>query len=116
MSLYLLKTLVSAVLIVAVSELGKFNSVAGALLASLPITSLLAFIWLYWDTGSTERIAELSQNIFWLVLPSLILFLVLPLLLRLGFGFWAALSIAMSLTAGVYLLGIKLLTYLRVIQ
>jgi hypothetical protein len=49
-------------------------------LASLPLTSLLAFVWLYLDTGDTQRVADLSQGIFWLVLPSLSLFVLLPFL------------------------------------
>ena len=42
---------------------------AGAILASLPLTSLLAFVWLYVDTGDTQKVASLATGIFWLVLP-----------------------------------------------
>ena len=67
-----------------VSELAKRSSFWGAALASLPLTSLLAFVWLYLDTGDIQKVSSLSQGIFWLVLPSLLLFVVLPLLLRSG--------------------------------
>jgi F0F1-type ATP synthase assembly protein I len=93
--LYLIvKTLISAVTIVAVSELSRRSSIAGALLASLPLTSLLAFAWLYRDTHDVERIAALSTGIFWLVLPSLVLFLALPALLRRGCTFVPALGLS----------------------
>ena len=76
---FLTKVLITALLVAAISELGKRSSLAGALLASLPLTSLLALMWLYRDTGSALQAAELAKGIFWLVLPSLALFLVFPL-------------------------------------
>ncbi len=85
---YFIKVTISALLIVAISEISKRQSGVAALLASLPITSLLAFVWLYLETGNTDTISELSRQIFWLVIPSLILFLALPVLLRWGWGFW----------------------------
>ena len=99
---YAVKVLVTAAVVVAVSELGKRSSFWGALLASLPLTSLLAFIWLYIGTGSTQSVAAMSQSIFWLVLASLPLFLVLPFLLRSGVAFWPSFSVACALTVGAY--------------
>ena len=99
---YVVKVLITAAVVVAVSELGKRSSFWGALLASLPLTSLLAFIWLYIGTGSTQSIAALSQSIFWLVLASLPLFLVLPFLLRSGVAFWPGFGVACALTVGTY--------------
>jgi len=101
--LYLvIKTLVSALIIVAVSELSRRSTLLGGLLASLPLTSLLAFIWLYRDTHDTAKIAGLSTSIFWLVLPSLVLFLVLPALLRRGFQFPSALALATTAMLAAY--------------
>jgi hypothetical protein len=90
----IVKTLVSALLIAAISELSKRYTALGALLASLPLVSLLAMIWLWADTRDNAQVARLSQSIFWLVLPSLPLFLLLPLLLRKGLHFAAALPLA----------------------
>ncbi|MGH8322358.1 MAG: DUF3147 family protein, partial [Steroidobacteraceae bacterium] len=87
---YVAKVLITAVVVVAVSELGKRSSFWGAVLASLPLTSLLAFVWLYTSTGNSKDVAALSHSIFWLVLASLPLFLVLPFLLRHGVAFWPA--------------------------
>lgn len=102
MTYLILKTLISAVIIVAVSEVARRSTIIGALVASLPLTSLLAFIWLYRDTGDTAQIAALSANIFWLVLPSLVLFLALPVLLRRGFHFPLALFLAVLAMLAAY--------------
>ena len=99
---YTIKILLSSLVIVVVSEIAKRSSLLGALLASLPLTSLLAFVWLYIDTGDAQKVAVLSSDIFWLVLPSLTLFLVLPLLLKMGWGFWISLSVAAFTSAICY--------------
>ncbi|MBD8881781.1 DUF3147 family protein [Rhodanobacter sp. 7MK24] len=99
---YAFKVIVSALIIVAVSELGKRSSFWGALLTSLPLTSLMAFIWIWRDTGNTEAIASLSHGIFWMVIAALPLFLILPALLRNGVGFWSALGLSCLVTVGVY--------------
>jgi hypothetical protein len=104
-----LKVCLTAVLIVAISEAAKRSSVLGGILASLPLTSLLAFVWLYGETGDTTKIADLSVSIFWYVLPSLVLFIVLPLLLARGLGFWPGLAIASAATFAAYLLMTTLL-------
>ena len=92
------KVLLSAGVIVAVSQLAKTNVTLGALVNSLPIVSIMAMLWLYTDTRDVEKIAALSTNTFWLVLPTLPMFLVLPWLLRRGVGFPAALASACLLT------------------
>lgn len=97
-----IKVLVTSVLVVAISEAGKRSAVLGAILASLPLTSVLAFVWLYAETGDTQKIAALSSGIFWLVLPSLILFVALPVLLRSGLGFAPAMVVSVALTAAGY--------------
>lgn len=103
---YALKVALTAVVVVAVSEVAKRSSVWAALLASLPLTSLLAFVWLYLDTHDVQRVAALSQSIFWLVMPSLLLFLLLPWLLRSGWGFWSSLGIASAFTATAYVVAV----------
>src|SRR4051812_15724340 len=95
---YGIKVLLSAVIIVAIGEVSKRSTGASALLAALPLTSLLAFAWMYFDGAPLARIAELSGQIFWLVLPSLILFALLPVLLNRGFGFWVSLCISSVVT------------------
>src|SRR5215510_3767474 len=99
MTQYLIKLILSAGIIVAVSEISKRSSFIGGLLASLPLTSLLAMLWLYHDTKDAGKVAALSNSILWLVLPSLIFFITLPVLLRklnfyAGFGMATALMLA----------------------
>lgn len=99
---YALKVLISAVLIVAVAEIGKRSSLVGGFLASLPLISILAFVWLYHDTRSVERVASLSANIFWLVLPSLSLFIALPWLLKKTGSFYASLGGSLLVMFALY--------------
>jgi uncharacterized membrane protein YqaE (UPF0057 family) len=98
----LLKFSLSAAVLVAVSEIAKRSSVWAALVASLPLTSLLAFVWLYVDTKDTQKVAALSNDIFWLVIPSLALFPALAVLLRSGVTFWLAMAGAIALTLLAY--------------
>ena len=104
-----LKVAITAVLVVAIAEIGKRSSAFGALLASLPLTSLLAFVWLYGETGDAAKVASLAQSIFWYVLPSLVLFLALPVFLSNGVGFWPSLAVSCGLTFVAYLVMIWLL-------
>src|SRR5215467_13122421 len=108
--LYLItKALISGVIIMAASEAAKRSPTYGALLVSLPLISILAMIWLWRDTGDNERIAALSEGTFWLVLPTLPMFLVLPALLRNGLPFWTALAASCALTITLYLIAVWLL-------
>lgn len=111
---YILKLVLTAVVVVAVSELGKRNTFWAAALVSLPITSLLAFAWIYVETGDAEQVAALSHSILWLMIPSLALFVLLPWLLRVGMGFWSSLATACVGTAAAYALTIRALPMLGV--
>ena len=109
------KILLSALLIYAVGEFAKRSSLFGAIIASLPIISILAMIWLWHDTHDAIRIARLSRGIFWLVLPSLVLFALLPpLLLRWNLAFSLALGIASGATVVCYFTLFVVLTWLHV--
>lgn len=96
------KVVLSVAVVVAVTELSKKQTWWGAVLASLPLVSLLSLVWLYLDTGDTAKVADLASGVFWLVLPSLALFAALPLLLRAGWRFWPALAVSALLTAALY--------------
>jgi hypothetical protein len=80
----------------------------------ITLISILATIWLWRDTGDNERIAALSERTFWLVLPTLPMFLVLPALLRNGFAFWTALAASCALTVALYLIAVWLLPKLGI--
>lgn len=106
---YILKFSVSALIIVLISEIAKRHSGFAALVASLPLTSLLAIVWMHIDGAESLQIATLSNQVFWLVLPSLLLFLLLPLLLRHGLGFWLSLGLSVTTTVTCYLILLPLL-------
>ena len=101
--LYLvIKAALSGIIVAAVSEIARRYPTWGGLVASLPLTSLLAMIWLYRDSHEAERIAELSMSTFWFFLPSVPLFVVLPLLIRSGMPFWLSMGIVVAGTLALY--------------
>jgi hypothetical protein len=102
--LYLaIKAALSGVIIAVVSEVARRWPGFGALIASLPLVSVLGMIWLWRDRPDAENMAAHAQATFWFVLPSLPMFLVIPWLLRHGFGFWLALALGCALTVALYL-------------
>jgi len=104
-----LKVALTALMVVAIAEVAKRSTFAAAILASLPLTSLLAMIWLYADTGDAQKVADLAGGIFWLVLPSLALFIALPLMLRAGWPFGMSLLVSSALTVVCYFAMVALL-------
>ena len=100
----LLKAVISGVLVAAASEAARRSTLLGAVLISLPLTSILAVTWLYRDTHDTEQVAALSWSILWVIVPSLVFFVALPVALRGGLGFAPALLTACVLTALAYAL------------
>jgi hypothetical protein len=101
---YVVKVLISALIIVAVSEVSKRTPTWGGVIGSLPLVSILAMTWVYIDTGDRGKVAALATSTLWFVLPSLLLFLILPMLLRAGKPFWLSMGIAVVATAGGYLI------------
>ena len=94
MTQYVIKILLTAALIVVVTEISKRNTLVGGLLASLPLVSFLAMLWLYFDTRDTERVAAFSINTFWLVIPSLLFLLIFWLLVKAKLSFPFSFSLA----------------------
>ena len=101
---FIIKAGISGLIVAAVSEVARRYPGWGGLIASLPLTSLLAMLWLWRDTGDAERVAELSLGAFWFLLPSVPLFIVLPLLLRSGVAFWLSMAIVVAGTLALYAL------------
>jgi len=103
--LYLIiKAALSGLIIAVVSEVAKRSPGLGALIASLPLVSVLGMIWLWRDTEDPVRMASHAEATFWFVLPSLPMFLLIPIMLRNEFPFWAALLAGCVLTIGLYIL------------
>jgi hypothetical protein len=106
---YAIKVLVSAIIIVLISEISKRSSFTASILASVPLLSFLAFIWIYFETKDVAKIADLSINIFWLVIPSLIFFIIFPLMLRKGINFYLSISLSAAIMVVFYFLMVLLL-------
>jgi hypothetical protein len=100
---FAVKAALSGLIVAAVSEIARRSPGIGALVASLPLISILGMMWLWRDTADQARLADHAQATFWYVLPSLPMFLVIPALLRNGVGFWTALLAGCVLTIALYL-------------
>lgn len=101
---FVIKIIITAIIVALVAEAGKRTIIVAAILASLPITSILSIIWLYGDTSNLDQTAELARSIFWSVLPSLVFFVAYPQFVKFGFHFKASLFYSTLITAGAYLI------------
>ena len=100
---FLVKAVISGIIVALVSVIARRYPGAGGLVASLPLISVLGMIWLWRDTHDPMRMAAHAEATFWFVLPSLPMFLLIPLMLRQGFSFWLALAIGCLVTVLLYL-------------
>ena len=98
------KALLAGAMIAAIAEIGKRLPAMAAVVASLPLVSVLGMIFLWHARPDAENMAVHAQATFWYVLPSLPMFLLIPALLRGGVSFWIALALGCALTVGLYLL------------
>ncbi len=103
MGYLLFKAALSGAIIAIVSEVARRQPGLGALIASLPLISMLGMIWLWRDRPDAANMAHHSTATFWYVLPSLPMFLLIPALLHRGWSFWAALGLGCLLTIVLYL-------------
>jgi len=97
------KYLITAAIVVLVSEIAKRSDKLGGLIAALPMVTLLALIWLYVEKQPQEKIANHAWYTFWYVLPTLPMFLVFPALLA-RIGFWPSLLASALITIACFAL------------
>ena len=97
------RALLAGAMIAAISEIGRRLPATAAIVASLPLVSVLGMIFLWHQRPDAENMAVHSAATFWYVLPSLPMFLAIPALLRAGVNFWAALVAGCVLTVLFYL-------------
>ena len=107
----IIKLILSSGIVVLVSEIAKKSTFFGGLIASIPLISVLSMLWLYIDTKDIEKIKNLSNSILWMIIPSLTLFLSLPILINIGFNFYLSLIISIVLTIGCYSMTLLILTH-----
>lgn len=108
MTAFVVRAALSGLIIALIATVARRNPAAGALIASLPLLSLLGMIWLWHDTGDSEKLASHAEATFWYVLPSLPMFLLIPAMLRNGAAFWLALAAGCMLTILLYLLTVMI--------
>ena len=96
------KILLSALIIVVVNKVQLFNDRLSALLIALPLTSLVALLWMHHAGQTTERLANHAEGTFWFVLPTLPMFLIFPWMLRNHWGFWTALAANCTITIALF--------------
>ena len=102
MGYYVVKLIITALLIVVISEVAKRSSLLGALLAAIPLVSILAMTWMYLDTNSSESAVAFSNRIVWLIAPSMTLFIVFPILIHKGVNFYLSMGVSIAMTVLAY--------------
>lgn len=105
----LAKLFLSALVIVVVTKIQLVNDRLSALLIALPITSLVAMIWMHHDGQSSQRLANHAEGTFWFVLPTLPMFLIIPWMLRHQWGFWTTLAANCLITIAFFWLTVIVL-------
>ena len=108
MNWIIFKYLLTAGVVVLISEVAKRSDRLGGLIAALPLVTVLALIWLYVENQSSEKISNHAYYTFWYVLPTLPMFLIFPYLLK-KFGFWITLSLSMMITLIVFYIFAKVM-------
>lgn len=96
------KLFITALVILLVTKIQVFSDRLSALLIALPLTSLVAMIWMQAEKQTPDQIAGHAESTFWFVLPTLPMFLILPWMLRHGWGFWQALGVNCLITTALF--------------
>ena len=102
MWLFVIKAILSGLLVAAISTIAKRYPGWGGLVASLPLVSVLSMVWLYGETRNAESVARLSTGAFWFFLPSIPMFLIIPYMLRSGYSFAVTMVVAIAVTIALY--------------
>ena len=99
---FLAKAVLAGLMVAAIAEVGRRLPAAGALIASLPLVSILGMVFLWRARPDAANMAAHAEATFWYVLPSLPMFLLIPALLRGGVPFWLSLLAGCMLTVALY--------------
>ena len=102
MTAFAIRAILSGIIIALIAFVGRKAPAMGALIASLPLISILGMIWLWRDTGDRKLLANHAEATFYFVLPSLPMFLIIPWMLRNGYSFWLSLSGGVVITVILY--------------
>jgi len=108
MSFIIFKYIITAALIVLISELAKVSDKIGALAGALPLITITVLFWLFFENQSTEKIANHSYYTFWYVLPTLPMLLLFPWILK-HWSFWPAILVSICFTVVLFVIYIIIL-------
>lgn len=111
---FIVKTIFSALIISVIVYISRKSTIIGGLIASLPLTSILALVWMYHDGSTVQSLIELSNVIFWMVIPSLIFFIAFPSLLKMNVPFYGALFGASGILIIVYVVYTQVLSWFNI--
>ncbi len=114
MILLVIKATISGVLIAIISEVSKKSPGLGALIASIPLISIFAMVWMWLESKNVNKIADHAEATFWLVLPTLPMFLIIPFLLRANWNIWWVFIISIVVTIILYLVTIKVFSLVSI--
>ena len=101
--MFLFKLLFTAIIIVIISEIAKHYDRFAALIASLPLVTLITLFWLYYENQPEEKIANHAYYTFWYVIPTLPMFVFFPWAIKV-FGFWITFILSIFLTIIIFFL------------
>ncbi len=99
---FIVKSVLSGLLIAAVSTIAKRSPGFGGLVASLPLISVMGMLWLWLDTHDPVRMEQQVGATFWFFLPSMPMFLLIPAMMRFGAGFYISLAAGCVVTIALY--------------
>ncbi|MCM8557149.1 DUF3147 family protein [Sphingomicrobium sediminis] len=116
MTLFILKAIISGLLVAVISTVAQKWPGWGGLLASLPLVSVMSILWLYGETRDTEKVAGLAMGAFWFFLPSIPMFLIIPMMLRGGISFGVTMVTAIGTTLALYAIWAQIAPKLGIVQ
>lgn len=113
MTQFITKTLITAIIIAIISTVSKKYPGIGGIIASIPLSSIIAMIWLYQDTQDVQKVISLSNSIFWMIFPSLIFFIIIPILIR-QMNFYPAIVLSCVILLITYILYSQILIFFKI--
>ena len=102
MFMYAIKVVLSALLIVIVTEISKKDNLLAGIVISIPWLSFISIMWIYIESKDAMKIASFSNGVFWMVIPSLLFFILLPVLIKQKVNFYAALAVSTAAMTLLY--------------
>jgi hypothetical protein len=109
MLFFITKIFITAIIVVVVAEVAKRSSLFAGLIVSIPLTTFLALVWVYWESKDVQKIIELSNSTLLMLIPSTFFFIFLPVLIKLNLSFTLSMIFSVSMTALCYYIFILIL-------